>query len=281
MADSKRTPRRGRFSTPSHFPHIANASKQSRSVDLNADLGEGSGTERLAGDKLLLSLVTSANIACGYHAGDAVSIKENVRAAADLGVTIGAHPSFPDRLGFGRREMKIADDELKRHIVMQIEILAEACETAGTKLRYVKPHGALYNLATRERRTASLIAESIASIDKSLILLGLANNLMLDAARDAGLTAAAEAFADRGYEADGTLVPRGQPGALLENADDIAARTVTLVLERKLIARDGCEIELDADSLCTHGDGPNAHAILQRLREAMKGAGIKVAPFVN
>ncbi|MBA3646657.1 MAG: LamB/YcsF family protein [Gemmatimonadaceae bacterium] len=260
---------------------MANASKQSRSVDLNADLGEGSGTGRLAGDKQLLSLVTSANIACGYHAGDVVSIRETVRAAADLGVTIGAHPSFPDRLGFGRREMKIADDELKRHIVMQIEILAEACETAGTKLRYVKPHGALYNLATRDLNTATLIAESIAGVDKSLVLLGLANNLMLEAARDAGISGAAEAFADRGYEADGTLVSRGQPGSLLENADDVAARAVKLVLERKLIARDGCELEIDADSLCTHGDGPNAYAILQRLREEMERAGINVAPFVN
>lgn len=250
------------------------------SIDLNADLGEGAGTERLEDDRKLLSLVTSANIACGYHAGDAVSIRETVRAAADLGVTIGAHPSYPDRLGFGRREMKIADVELKRHIVDQIGILADACSAAGTKLRYVKPHGALYNAATRDRHVADVIAESIASFDRGLVLLGLAGNSMLDAAVDAGLAVAAEAFADRGYETDGTLVPRGQSGALLEDPAAIAERAVTLVRTQKLISRGGAELHLRADSLCTHGDGPNARAILETLRAKMEAAGIAVAPFV-
>jgi 5-oxoprolinase (ATP-hydrolysing) subunit A len=251
------------------------------SIDLNADLGEGNGTGRLDEDRKLLSLVTSANIACGYHAGDAVSIRETVRAAADLGVSIGAHPSYPDRLGFGRREMKISDKELKRHIVEQIEILAEACATAGTKLRYVKPHGALYNAATRNRRVADLIVDSIASFDRTLLLLGLADNAMLDAARDAGLPVAAEAFADRAYEKDGTLVPRGEAGALLENPAVIAERAVNLVRNRKLVSRDGTELVLDADSLCTHGDGLNARAILERLRAEMEKAGIVVAPFAQ
>jgi 5-oxoprolinase (ATP-hydrolysing) subunit A len=251
------------------------------SIDLNADLGEGNGTERLDEDRKLLSLVTSANIACGYHAGDAVSIRETVRAAADLGVSIGAHPSYPDRLGFGRREMKISDKELKRHIVEQIEILAEACATAGTKLRYVKPHGALYNAATRNRRVADLMADSIASFDRTLLLLGLAKNGMLDAARDAGLPVAAEAFADRAYEKDGTLVPRGEAGALLDNPVVIAERAVNLVRNRKLVSRDGTELALDADSLCTHGDGPNARAILERLRAEMEKAGVVVAPFAQ
>lgn len=250
-------------------------------IDLNADLGEGAGTERLDDGRKLLSLVTSANIACGYHAGDAVSIKETVRAAADLGVTIGAHPSYPDRLGFGRREMKIDDDELKRHIVKQIEILAEACAAAGTRLRYVKPHGALYNAATRERRVADVIAESIASFDRELILLGLANNQMLDAARAAGLTAAAEAFADREYERDGTLVPRGQPGALLEDPAFISERAIRLVKERRVSSRDGGDITLDAESLCTHGDGPNALPILERLRVDLQAAEIVIAPFAG
>ena len=196
-------------------------------------------------------------------------------------MTIGAHPSFPDRIGFGRREMKIADDELQRHIANQIDILAEACEKAGTKLRYVKPHGALYNLAARDRKTAALIAGAIASVDESLFLLGLANNLMLDTARDAGLSAAAEAFADRAYESDGTLVPRGRAGALLENPDEIAARAVRLVLEGSITALDGSELQMTADSLCTHGDGPNALAILQRLRDEMERAKIEVAPFAR
>ena len=177
--------------------------------------------------------------------------------------------------------MKIADNELQRHIVNQIEILAEACEKAGTKLRYVKPHGALYNLAARDRKTAALIAGAIASVDESLFLLGLAKNLMLDTARDAGLSAAAEAFADRAYESDGTLVPRGRAGALLENPDEIAARAVRLVLEGSITALDGSELQMTADSLCTHGDGPNALAILQRLRDEMERAKIEVAPFAR
>lgn len=252
-----------------------------RSIDLNADLGEGNGTGRLDEDRKLLSLVTSANIACGYHAGDAVSIRETVRAAADLGVAIGAHPSYPDRLGFGRREMKIADEELRRHIIEQMDILADACSAAGTKLRYVKPHGALYNAATRDRHIAGLIAGSIAAFDPSLILLGLANNQMLDAARDAGLTVAAEAFADRAYEKDGTLVPRSEPDAMLEDSALIAARAVRLVQTEKLASRDGAQLTLRADSLCTHGDGPNALAILERLRAELEAAEIVIAPFVH
>lgn len=177
--------------------------------------------------------------------------------------------------------MKIADAELKRHIVDQIDILADACSAAGTKLRYVKPHGALYNAAARDRHVADVIAGAVASFDKTLVLLGLANNQMLDAARDAGLAVAAEAFADRGYEKDGTLVPRSETGAILDNPALISARAVNLVRNGKLVSRDGTELELHADSLCTHGDGPNARAILERLRAEMETAEIVIAPFVH
>lgn len=250
-------------------------------IDLNADLGEGAGAEHLAEDEKLLSLVSSANIACGYHAGDSVTIRETVRVARDLGVAIGAHPSFPDRPGFGRREMRIADDDLRNHIVKQIDILAEACAAAGAKLRYVKPHGALYNLAARERNTADVIADSIRSVDPRLTLLGLAGNQMLDSARAAGIGAAAEAFADRGYADDGTLIPRGEDGAMLENPGEIAARAIRLVTEQKLRSRDGRDIAIAADSICTHGDGPNAYAILRRLRADLVAAGVTIAPFAR
>lgn len=260
---------------------IGAAASGRASIDLNADLGEGAGTARLAEDEKLLSLVSSANIACGYHAGDAVTIRDTVRIARDRGVSIGAHPSFPDRLGFGRREMRIADEELRRHLVKQIEILAEACAAAGTTLRYVKPHGALYNLAARDRKTAGIIADSIAAVDPKLILLGLAGNLMLDAARDAGIGVAAEAFADRGYADDGTLIPRGEPGALLDDPEEIAARAIRLVKEKRLRSRDGNEMTINADSLCTHGDGPNAYAILKRLRADLEAAGVTIAPFAR
>ena len=281
-ADSPKIPRSGRSFTPSRSPPIGSVSSAGRrSIDLNADLGEGAGTERLAEDEKLLSLVSSANIACGYHAGDAVTIHDTVRTAHERGVSIGAHPSFPDKIGFGRREMRIADDELKRHIVKQIEILAEECARAGATLRYVKPHGALYNLASRERRTAEVIASAVADVDRRLVLLGLAGNEMLQAARDAGLATAAEAFADRGYADDATLVPRGEEGALLDNPEMIAARALRLIREERIVSRNGKELSIRADSLCTHGDGPNAFAILQRLRADLEAAGVTISPFAH
>lgn len=204
-----------------------------------------------------------------------------MRLAHELGVVIGAHPSFPDRPGFGRREIKIGADDLSSHIERQIEIMAEACAAAGARLRYVKPHGALYNLATRDRVTAQLIAECVKTVDADLILLGLAGNGMLDAARDAGVRVAAEAFADRGYADDGTLIPRDQPGALLENPEEIAVRALRLIRERKIRSRDGKDLYVTADSLCTHGDGPNALAILRRLRADLESAGVSIAPFAQ
>jgi len=250
-------------------------------IDLNADLGEGSGRSRLAEDEALLSLVSSANIACGSHAGDDVTIADTVRIARDRGVVIGAHPSYPDREGFGRRDMEIAPDELERTLVEQIERLAEACSVADTRLRYVKPHGALYNRATRDRATADVIARSVRSVDSTLILLGLAGNEMLDAARALGLRTAAEAFADRGYMDDGTLVPRDQTGALLDDPAAITVRAARLVKEGKLLSRDGSDLAIKADSLCTHGDGPNAHAILRSLRAGLERSGVTVAPFAR
>jgi UPF0271 protein len=282
-------PKSGRSFTPSRSPPIGSASstasgsggRRRQSIDLNADLGEGSGTGCLAEDEKLLSLVSSANVACGYHAGDAVTIRDTVRIAHERGVSIGAHPSFPDKPGFGRREMHIAEKELEFHIVRQVEILADACAKAGARLRYVKPHGALYNLAARDRRTADVIAKAVKSVDASLMLLGLAGNEMLAAAREAGLATASEAFADRGYADDATLIPRGEPGALLEDPDEITTRALRLVTDGKLRSRDGKEIEVSADSLCTHGDGPNAAAILARLRADFESAGITIEPFAK
>ncbi len=177
--------------------------------------------------------------------------------------------------------MQIAGSELHGHIVQQIEILAEACATAGTRLRYVKPHGALYNLAARDRRTAEVIAASILDVDAKLVLLGVAGNEMLAAARDAGIKTAAEAFADRRYSDDAALIPRGQPGDLLDDPGEISARALRLIERGKLRSRDGKELNISADSLCTHGDGPNAFAILQRLRTDLERAGVTIAPFAD
>lgn len=177
--------------------------------------------------------------------------------------------------------MRIADRELERHLRKQIEILAEACAEAGTKLRYVKPHGALYNLAAGDRATAEVVARAVRTVDAELILLGLAGSGMLDAARDAGLATASEAFADRGYADDGTLIPRGQPGALLEDPDEIATRALRLITTGRLRSRDEKEIAITAESLCTHGDGPNALAILQRLRAELQRSGVTVSTFAH
>jgi len=204
-----------------------------------------------------------------------------VRVALDCGVVIGAHPSYDDREGFGRREIEVPSRRLRQDIVAQIETLAGACLVAGGRLGYVKPHGALYNRATSDPEVARIIADAIRAVDPTLVLLGLAGNQMLDAGRAAGLTIAAEAFADRGYRNDGTLVPRSEQGALLDDPAAIAARAVRLVKDEKLVSRDGHELTIRADSLCTHGDGPKALPILRSLRAGLEQAGITIAPFVH
>lgn len=248
-------------------------------IDLNADLGEGFGAWRAGDDDALLALVSSANVACGFHAGDPVVMRRTVEAAAARGVAVGAHPGYPDLLGFGRRDLAASPDEVTAYVLYQVGALAAFCAAAGTRLRYVKPHGALYNRAARDPATARAVAEGVRLADPSLVVLGLAGSHLVRAAEEAGLRAAAEAFVDRGYLADGSLVPRGQPGATLHDPEAVAARAVRMVREGAVTAADGAELVVRPHSLCVHGDNPDAPAILAAVRAALAGAGIAVAPF--
>jgi len=250
-------------------------------VDLNADLGEGFGRYRLESDAELLGLVSSANIACGFHAGDPVAIRETVSRAAARRVAIGAHPSYPDLMGFGRRDLAATPDEVEAYVVYQIGALAAFCGAHGAKLRYVKPHGALYNRAARDDEIARAIARAIKSVDPDLVLLGLDGTVMLTEATREGLEVAREAFVDRAYLPDGSLVPRGQPGAVLDDVPAVVERALRMVTERYVVAIDGTRRIVRPDSLCVHGDGPHAVAIVRALRDRLEAAGIEIAAFAR
>lgn len=251
-----------------------------RTVDLNADMGEGFGRYRLD-DEPLLDLVTSANIACGFHAGDPVVMLETVTGAARRGVSIGAHPGYPDLVGFGRRELAASPDEIRAFVAYQVGALQGICSAAGTRLRYVKPHGALYNRAARDERAAGAIAAAVRDVDGSLALLCLAGSAMVRAADGAGIRAVREAFVDRAYRADGTLVPRGEPGAVLDDVEAMAERAVRMVLEGVAPTVDGGTLVVNAESLCTHGDGPRALAIVRAVRDRLTAAGVSIAAFAR
>ena len=244
----------------------------SRTIDLNADVGEGCGQ-----DAALMPLISSANIACGGHAGDADSMREAVALAIEHGVAIGAHPSYPDREHFGRRDMHLSARELHECIVAQIDSLATVARAAGTRLRHVKPHGALYNMAARDAELAGVVVTAIRSIDSSLMLFGLAGSALLAAAEGAGLRAVSETFADRAYKADGSLLPRSQPGSVVHDEAAVADRAVAMARDGTVIAVDGSRIAIRADTICIHGDTPGAVALAQRIRDAFFAAGIRVA----
>lgn len=250
-------------------------------VDLNADLGEGFGTTRRADDSALLDLVSSANIACGFHAGDATTMEDTVRAAHERGVAIGAHPSYPDIPGFGRRELGLGAMEIFRHVSVQLRALAEVCARNGARVSYVKPHGALYNRAAIDPSAASAIVAAISDTDRSMLLLGLPNSRMEAAASDAGIAFAREAFVDRAYQSDGTLVPRSQPGAVLHDAGVAVDRALRLITDGVLHSLDGRELRISAQSLCVHGDNPDAGSMLAALRARLDAAGVRIAPFAS
>jgi UPF0271 protein len=245
-------------------------------VDLNCDMGESFGAWRLGADAAVMTSITSANIACGFHAGDPGVMRDTVRLAADAGVAVGAHPGFPDLAGFGRREMHVAPRELEDLLLYQIGALAGIARAAGVNVRHVKPHGALYNMAVRDRALADAIARAVASFDSSLVLFGLAGSVMLDAGREAGLAVAAEGFADRMYEPDGSLTPRSRPGAVLHDPSAVADRAVHMMRNGTVTASDGREVPLRIDTICVHGDTPGADVSARELRKALTQAGITV-----
>jgi UPF0271 protein len=249
-----------------------------QTVDLNADMGEGFGRYRLD-DDALLGAVTSASIACGFHAGDPVVMRDTVVNAAERGVAIGAHPGYPDLVGFGRRDLAATAAEIEAFVVYQIGALQGICAAAGGRLRYVKAHGALYNRAARDVPTADAIARAVRAVDPSLALLGLAGSALIDAAERAGIRGVSEAFVDRAYRSDGTLVPRTESNSVLTDVDAVAERALRMVETGTVHAVDGSVLNLRAESLCTHGDGPHALEIVRAVRRRLESAGVVVAAF--
>ena len=243
-------------------------------IDLNCDLGEGAGH-----DAELLRGVTSANICCGVHAGGPELTRRTILSAAAAGVGIGAHPGLGGRGGMGRQKTTISADQAYAVVFEQVTAMRKMTAIEGVVLRHVKPHGTLYNLAARDARLAEAMAAAVAAIDKGLILFARAGGELVDAGRSAGLVVAQEAFADRTYQADGTLTPRSRPRAFVHDPAEAAARAVTLVKERKLFSVDGREIAVQADTLCVHGDSPGAVAMILSIREALASAGIEIRRF--
>ncbi|MCG3781677.1 LamB/YcsF family protein [Delftia acidovorans] len=250
-------------------------------IDLNSDLGESLGGWRMGDDAAMLDIVSSANVACGFHAGDPAGILETLKAARERGAMVGAHVSYPDLVGFGRRNMDVASADLVAGVIYQIGALQGLARVAGTEVRYVKPHGALYNTIAHDRRQATDVITAMRAIDPSLVLVALAGSPLIDWARDAGLTVVAEAFADRGYTPEGALVSRRDPGAVLHDVDQIAARMLSLVRDGVVEAVDGSLVRIAADSICVHGDSPGAVAIARHLRERFEQEGVRISSFVG
>ena len=249
-------------------------------IDLNSDLGEGYGAWRMGDDAAMLEVVSSANIACGFHAGDPAGMLRTLRAAAERGVAVGAHVSYPDRVGFGRRDMDIAPGDLTADVVYQIGALAGLAAAAGTTVRYVKPHGALYNRIAVDAVQGAAVIAALKAVDPSLVLMGLAGAPILDQARAAGVAVVAEAYADRAYTPAGHLVPRRETGAVLHDAAAIAERMLRLATAGVIEAIDGSLIRIEAQSICVHGDSSGAVAIAREVRGRLEAAGVAVAPFL-
>jgi UPF0271 protein len=245
-------------------------------IDLNSDLGESFGPWPMGQDADLMASISSANIACGFHAGDPGTMRATVALAKASDVAIGAHPGFPDLVGFGRREMAATPREVEDFVLYQVAALAGIAAAQGVRLQHVKAHGALYNLACRDRPLADAIARAVAAIDRSLILFGLPNSELVRAGERAGLTVAAEAFADRAYEADGSLASRQKAGSVIHDPAAVVARAITMVRERRVVAIDGSEIALEADTICLHGDTAGAADLARAVRAGLEAAGIEV-----
>lgn len=248
-------------------------------IDLNSDLGEGFGAWKMGDDAAMLGIVSSANIACGFHAGDPRGILTTLREAAARGVAVGAHVSYPDLAGFGRRPMDVAPEDLTADVIYQIGALQGLARAAGTRVTYVKPHGALYNTIAQDAGQADAVIAALLALDPGLTLMGLAGAPILARARAAGLRVVAEAFADRAYTATGALVSRRDPGAVLHDPAQVAARMLRLATDGVIDAADGTPLRLQADSICIHGDSPDAVAMARQIRATLLAHGVTIAPF--
>ncbi len=245
-------------------------------VDVNSDLGESYGRYTLGMDERIIPLISSANVACGFHAADPVVMMKTIKSVKEAGTQIGAHPGFPDLMGFGRRNMTLSFEEAKAYTLYQISALSGMCQAQGLKLQHVKPHGALYNMAAKDYELSRAICEAVAEFDKDIIMLGLSGSETIRAAKDCGLKVAQEVFADRGYEEDGSLVNRNKDGAFIKDENEAIARVVRMVKEGKVTAITGKDIAIQADSICVHGDGEKALLFVERIREGLENEGVEI-----
>lgn len=248
-------------------------------VDLNCDLGESFGNYKCGMDEEVIPYITSANVACGFHASDPMVMEKTVKAAREHQVCVGAHPGFRDLVGFGRRNMNLPAEEITAIVEYQIGALNAFCQASHMKLQHVKPHGALYNMAVKDRSIADAICRGIASVDSNLILLGPAHSNLVRSAKEFGLPCAKEVFADRAYEEDGSLVARSKPGAMITDAHTAAERVIRMIRNGTVVTITGKEIEVDADSVCVHGDSPAALDFVRSIRQALIHEGILIAPM--
>ena len=248
-------------------------------VDLNADMGESYGVYTLGDDDALLDSVTSVSIACGFHAGDPGTMARAVASCIEHGVALGAHPGLPDLVGFGRRALAVTPAEACDLVTYQIGALAAFAARHGQKLQHVKPHGALYGMAERDPALAQAIAQAVRAVDTNLILVGLSGGRLVAAGSEAGLSVAHEVFADRSYAPDGTLTPRNQPGAVLHDPEQVAARIVRLAREGTIAATDGSDLTPAVDTICLHGDSPGAAQLARAVRQALETEGVAIRPL--
>jgi UPF0271 protein len=250
-------------------------------VDLNCDLGESFGAYAIGRDAEVIPYISSANVACGFHASDPCVMRKTVALARQSGVAVGAHPGLPDLQGFGRRSMDISGQEAKDFVLYQLGALAAFCKAESIALSHVKMHGALYNMAGKDYKLALAACEAIAEFDPSLILLGLSGSAMLRAAAEVGIASAREVFADRAYEEDGSLVARSKPGAMIAEEGPAVERVLTMVREGRVRAITGALIPIEADSICLHGDSPQALAFARDIRAALEAEGVEIAPLAK
>ena len=248
-------------------------------IDLNSDLGESYGRYTIGRDEDIIPLISSANVACGYHASDPVVMQKTIGTAKAASIHIGAHPGFPDLMGFGRREMAVSPDEAYAYTLYQLGALDAFLKAQGMKLQHVKPHGAMYNMAGKDEKLALGICRAVKDYNPELILLGLAGSKMLIAAKELGLRCAAEYFTDRAYEADGSLRNRRLPGAMITDEDEAIERAVRMIREHRVKTYDGEDLELDAQSICVHGDGEKALAFVRRIRQRLEQEKIEIRPL--
>ena len=245
-------------------------------VDLNSDLGESFGNYTLGMDEEILKYVSSANVACGWHAGDPMVMEQTIVLAKEYGTAVGAHPGFPDLMGFGRRNMAVTPEEAKAYIKYQLGALWAFTESHGLKIQHVKPHGAIYNMAAVDEKLAIAMCEAVYEVDKDIIFMGLAGSKMITAAEKVGLKAASEVFADRAYNDDGTLVSRKLPGSMIKDKDLAIKRVVRMIKEGKVETINGNDIDIKADSVCVHGDNPKALEFVKNIRETLISEGITI-----